>query len=68
MYRVKEVDGIFIAQKLVWFYWNGISRDLSYFWLDNKAQINYCSYTTLQEARARIRQHKGIENNVKYHK
>ena len=68
MYRVKEVDRVFIPQKFVWFYWQGISRDLRYIWLDNRSQIEYCSYTSLFEARKRIKEFKGIEDNVKYHK
>ena len=68
MYRVKEVDGKFIAQKLIWFYWQGISKLSSFKWLDNFSQIEYCSYDSLLEARQRIRQCKGIEENVKYHK
>ena len=68
MYRVKEVDGVFIAQKFVWFNWVGISRFYNYRFSDNKNQIEHCSYTTLEGARARIRKDKGIEVNVKYHK
>jgi hypothetical protein len=68
MYRVKEVDGIFIPQKLVWFYWRGISASMSYYWLTNKSQIDFCSQLSLEKAKERIRDWKGIEDNVKYHK
>ena len=67
-YRVKEVEGKFIPQ--VWFFgWGGIDRDSEYIWYQDKNQYTWCGYSTLEQARERIREYRGYgETECKYHK
>lgn len=66
-YRVKEVDGKFIPQ--VWFFgWYGIDRHSNYLWTTDEFQLDYCWYSTLEQARKRIQSYRKPNQNVKYHK
>tara|TARA_R110000822_G_scaffold247746_1_gene375571 strand:- start:3 stop:215 length:213 start_codon:yes stop_codon:yes gene_type:complete len=68
MYIVKEVDGVFIPQIKHWIGWYGLSANVNQKWYSNTRQRQFCGQKSLIEARKRIRQDKGIEENVKYHK
>ena len=59
MYRVKEVDGLFIPQKYEFLIgWEGVPREGWYLWESNFRQIQHCSFQTLEEARERIKNYK----------
>ena len=58
MYRVKEVDGIFIPQRLCFIGWLGIDTKDKYLWFVNRYQITYCCYEFLEGARERIESYK----------
>ena len=66
-YRIKEVDGKFIPQ--VWsFGWGGIDRIDDYLWHRDEFQLDYCWYSTLEQARKRIQKYRNKDKQVKYHK
>ena len=62
-YRVKEVNGKFIPQKLTFFGWQGIDLDGLYLWIDSNHQWQYCQCDTLEQAKDIITKFK-----PKYHK
>jgi hypothetical protein len=68
MYRVKEVNGVFIAQINRWYGWIGLSTNLDYTWYSDKNQFKFCKHTSLQKAIERINKEGYPENFVKYHK
>jgi hypothetical protein len=63
-YRVKEVGGKFIPQKLGFLNgWQGIDKRDLYLWISDDHQWTYCKCDTLEEAREVIRNYK-----PKFHK
>jgi hypothetical protein len=70
MYRIKEVDGFFIAQKLVWFNWLGIDTRDKFLWWGKEMQQKYCLFCSLEKARERIKSYKlqNKKHKVKYYK
>jgi hypothetical protein len=68
-YRIKEVEGKFIPQKLAEFAWQGISRRADYTWYYLKNQIEFCAVDSLQEAKDIIAKYKEKRKKpkVKYH-
>jgi len=62
-YRVKEVNGKFIPQKLTVFGWSGIDLNGMYLWNDEDHQWQYCQWDTLEQAKEVIAKYK-----PKYHK
>ena len=69
MYRVKEVGGIFIPQKLSWFTWDGLDLEEKHLWFNHEYQYNYCACVSLEKARERIKSYKIQVKTpkVKYH-
>ena len=70
MYRVKQVNGIFIPQKLSFIGWLGIDKVDVTLWYCFSHQIEYCNLYDLESARERIKSYK-IQINTrkfKYHK
>tara|TARA_R110000823_G_scaffold94993_1_gene207522 strand:+ start:434 stop:670 length:237 start_codon:yes stop_codon:yes gene_type:complete len=64
MYRVKQVDGLFIAQKRqLPFGWFGVPVKGDYLWASNDNQKRFCSFETLQKAIERIQTYK-LEINL----
>ena len=66
-YRIKEIDGDFIPQKLTLFGWFTIDRTDKYLWFRNDYGRENGSFSTLEEAKGRIKEYK-IKSKVKYHK
>ena len=64
--RILEVDGIFIPQQWNFFNgWYGHSRHTKGItWLALEAQIKYCSYDSLEEARSAFESKKQIIHKV----
>lgn len=61
-YRVKEVNGKFIPQKLTVFGWSGIDLISMILWNDTDHQWQYCQCDTLEQAKEVITRYK-----PKYH-
>lgn len=57
-YRIKEVEGKFIPQKLIELTWEGIDRQSDYIWYTQHFQIEYCAVDSLQEAKDIIAKYK----------
>ncbi len=71
MYRVKEVEGIFIPQQGNFFIgWKGIDRDENHLWFGERQQMTYCTFNYLESARERIKNYKLKIKipKIKYHK
>ncbi len=68
-YRIKEVEGKFIPQKLIEFMWGGIDRQSDYTWYNQHYQIEYCAVGSLQEAKNIIAKYKEKRKKAKakYH-
>jgi hypothetical protein len=57
-YRVKEVEGKFIPQKLSEMSWAGIESQFDCMWHSPDFQIKYCSVNSLEEAKDIIAKYK----------
>lgn len=57
-YRIKEVEGKFIPQKLIEFMWEGIGRQSDCTWFIQHNQIKWCAVDSLQEAKDVIAKYK----------
>jgi len=57
-YRVKEINGKFISQRRDWDYWDGIGKTDFYLWFTPSYQIAFCSFNSLEDAKAHIEKYK----------
>lgn len=68
-YRIKEVEGKFIPQKLIEVVWKGIDRQIDHTWYTPDNQIKWCAVDSLQEAKDIITKYKEKRKKpkAKYH-
>ena len=64
-YRIKEVEGKFIPQKLIEFAWHGINRRSDDTWYHPDNQMKYCAVDSLQEAKDVIAKYKESKQKAK---
>jgi hypothetical protein len=57
-YRVKEINGKFIAQCKDWGCWEGISAHDFYLWFTPEFQKQHCSFNNLEDAIKHIEKYK----------
>ena len=57
-YRVKEINGKFIAQRRDLDCWEGISAHDFYLWFTPSLQMQHCSFDNLKDAKAHIEKYK----------
>jgi len=57
-YRVKEINGKFIAQRRDCCSWEGIGKNDFYLWFTPSLQMQHCFFDNLEDAKAHIEKYK----------
>lgn len=64
-YRIKEIEGKFIPQKLIELTWDGINRRSDDTWHHSDNQMKHCAVDSLQEAKDIIAKYKENKQKTK---